>query len=88
MHLKRLQAQIQEQNAFLSAPPRFRISPREALFGRSEEGNRVAKAALAPYPPGLPVIWPGEEIRPQDQAYLEKLQSEGVHVRGLEEALL
>lgn len=88
LHLSRLQAQIQEQDAFLSAPPRFRISPREALFGRSGEGNRVAKAALAPYPPGLPVIWPGEEIRPQDQAYLEKLQSEGVHVRGLEEALL
>ena len=44
------------------------LSPREALFARTErlplEGcaGRVSAVQLAPYPPGVPVVAPGERI--------------------------
>lgn len=87
-HLALLQARTRERDRFLSAPAAFLTSPRQALLGRIEGQRPVLRAALAPYPPGLPLLWPGEEMTPDHRAYLDNLQSQGIHVRGLEEALL
>lgn len=87
--LEDLKREAEDLDAFLSEGPRFHMSPREALFGGKKEGGPLlARAALAPYPPGLPLIWPGEEIRPGDLAYLEKLKGQGIHVRGMGQATL
>lgn len=65
----------------LPAPPEPEtvLSPREALFARREalvlraaEG-RVAAEAVAPYPPGTPVIAPGERVTKKALAYLEQI---------------
>ena len=56
--------------------PRQRLRPREALFAPAEELpleralGRVAARPVTPYPPGIPVIAPGEEISEKEIAYL------------------
>ena len=59
-------------------PERVR-SPRDALFAPSEprplrdcEGE-IAACQIAPYPPGVPVVAPGERISKKELAYLEKI---------------
>ena len=54
-------------------------SPREALFASTEtlpleacEG-RIAAALLAPYPPGVPVVAPGERIGKKELSYLARI---------------
>lgn len=56
--------------------PRRVTSPRAALFARSRvqpltscEGE-IAAGQIAPYPPGVPVIAPGEQITKKELAYL------------------
>ena len=59
--------------------PRRVLPPRQALFAESRverlarcEGA-VAACQIAPYPPGVPVVAPGEEIGKKELAYLEKI---------------
>lgn len=54
-------------------------TPREALFAPTEtlpleacEG-RIAAASLAPYPPGVPVVAPGERIGKKELSYLARI---------------
>lgn len=65
----------------LPAPPlpERAVSPRKALFapGQSRplkdcEGETAA-CQIAPYPPGVPVVAPGERISKKELAYLEKI---------------
>ena len=63
----------------LPPAPRIVLPPRQALFARSEtlpldrcEG-RIAAEQLAPYPPGVPVVAPGEVITGEHLAYLHKI---------------
>lgn len=58
--------------ADLFAPPTGKpMSPREAFFGPfahvplAQAAGRVAAEAVSPYPPGVPLVWPGEEITTQ-----------------------
>ncbi len=59
-------------------PPLIRQSLRSALFGarktmplRSAAGQ-ISAQILAPYPPGIPIVAPGEEITEKHIAYLQK----------------
>ena len=55
------------------------LGPREALFARRERMplraavGRVAAESVAPYPPGIPVIAPGERVTKKSLAYLEQI---------------
>ena len=55
------------------------LSPREALFARTERlsledcAGRVSAVQLAPYPPGVPVVAPGERITEKELAYLREI---------------
>lgn len=59
--------------------PEEALSPREALFARRERlplreaEGRTAAEIVAPYPPGTPVIAPGEMVTKKALAYLEKI---------------
>ena len=59
--------------------PRRVLSPRQALFAPGEtlplEGceGRVAACSLAPYPPGVPVVAPGEVIGKKELSYFRKI---------------
>ena len=55
------------------------ISLRQALFAPSRvrppkdcEGE-IAACQIAPYPPGVPVVAPGERISKKELAYLQKI---------------
>ncbi|MGE4275920.1 MAG: amino acid decarboxylase, partial [Lawsonibacter sp.] len=59
--------------------PKRVLSPREALFSSSVtlplsacEG-RISACQLAPYPPGVPVVAPGEVISKKELSYFKKI---------------
>ena len=55
------------------------LSPRQALFAPREtvelerSAGRIAASQIAPYPPGVPVIAPGERIEKKHLAYLAEI---------------
>ncbi len=60
-------------------PPRAVLTPRQALFAPREQAaltdsaGRVSAGQIAPYPPGVPVIAPGELIEKKHLAYLTEI---------------
>ena len=59
--------------------PRAVISQRQALFAKTESlpledcEGRVAACQLAPYPPGIPVVAPGELISKKELSYFKQI---------------
>lgn len=70
------------------------LSPRDATFARSvarplaECGGEVSAEMVTPYPPGIPVLGPGEEISPEIVAYLQEASAVGLKVHGPEDRTL
>lgn len=70
----------QTKSEILDLPPKpeIRCSIRAARFGRQETiplksaSGRIAADIIAPYPPGIPILAPGEEISQKHIAYLQK----------------
>lgn len=60
-------------------PPEAALTPRQALFAPREtvpladSAGRVCACQIAPYPPGVPVIAPGERIEKKHLAYLREI---------------
>ncbi len=67
---------------------RLTCSPREAFFGPSETISlsacvgRVSAEMVVPYPPGIPVLGPGEEISAETAAFLKDVAEHGGYVHG------
>jgi arginine decarboxylase len=81
----------------LASWPRFTrqvMSPRDAFFARSEAipvehtAGRVSAEMVAPYPPGIPVVAPGEEVSDEIAAYLGEASARQMHVHGPEDLTL
>jgi len=69
--------------------PEKLLRPREAWFGDririplADSGGRIAADIVAVYPPGIPLVCPGEKI-PEDLAErIRCLQAGGAHLQGL-----
>jgi arginine decarboxylase len=68
--------------------PEVVISPREAYLGEkqpvplAEAAGRIAAELVAPYPPGIPVVAPGERLTPDVLAYLRHAVAAGHHLQG------
>ena len=64
----------------------FVCSPKDAYFGKTEETDvkdsvgRTAARSVIPYPPGVPILFPGEQITEQTANYLIKRNTEKVKV--------
>ena len=85
--LHRLEEALQRHRNLLGTPPTLPPPPmpkpvrslREALFAPVERLplenclGRVAAGQLAPYPPGVPVVAPGEVIGEKELAYLREI---------------
>ena len=69
-------------------PPRA-LDPRDAAFAPalevplSQAEGRIAAVAVAPYPPGVPLLTPGELIRKADIRYIEAILEQGGRVHGI-----
>ncbi|MCX6363948.1 MAG: aminotransferase class V-fold PLP-dependent enzyme [Actinobacteria bacterium] len=70
------------------------LSPREAFFAPSmslplaECAARVSAEMVTPYPPGIPVLGPGEAISDEIIAYLQEGAKAGLKVHGPEDRTL
>ncbi|MFN6568731.1 aminotransferase class I/II-fold pyridoxal phosphate-dependent enzyme [Dendronalium sp. ChiSLP03b] len=65
-----------------------RLSPREAFFAVSETlaleytSDRICAEIVCPYPPGIPVLMPGEVITKAALEYLRQIQAMGGFIGG------
>ena len=70
------------------APGRQSLTPREAHFARTRSvplagaAGEVAAEPVIPYPPGVPVLLPGEVVSAEKVAYLRLAVGHGVHIQG------
>jgi arginine decarboxylase len=66
----------------------IQISPREAFFAPIETlpieqtGDRISAELVCPYPPGIPVLMPGEVITLEAIDYLQQIQAKGGLISG------
>ncbi len=72
----------------LPEPPPVKISPRTAFFAPRETVtleqavHRISSESVCPYPPGIPVLLPGEAIAPGALAYLHQIRQLGSQITG------
>jgi len=77
----------------LQTPPMGRqvLVPRDAFFARkarvpiAESIGKISGESVVPYPPGIPVLVPGEEITPEIVEYLTSVRRTGVEIHGCED---
>ncbi len=72
----------------LPAIPPMRMLPRDAFLAPTQavrfkqSAGKICAETIAPYPPGIPVLSPGEEITPEIIAYLQLEMKAGVRMQG------
>ena len=70
--------------------PEQKMTPRQAYFAESENVEwkyalgRVSAQLIAPYPPGIPVVYPGEIINSKVWNYVEQLRKDNRNIHGFE----
>lgn len=70
------------------ALPEQVMTPRRAYFAKSkmiswkEAVGKISGQMIAPYPPGIPVIYPGERITTEVWEYIERFRADGRHLHG------
>ncbi|MBO3463604.1 aminotransferase class I/II-fold pyridoxal phosphate-dependent enzyme, partial [Aetokthonos hydrillicola] len=70
------------------------ISPREAFFAETETlelqsaSDRICAEIVCPYPPGIPVLMPGEVINKVTLEYLQYIQNSGAFISGCADSSL
>lgn len=74
--------------------PEMRLSPRDAYFSPSvriplsEAPGRASAELLCPYPPGVPVLFPGEVVTDAAMQLLRRTLAQGGCVTGASDATL
>jgi len=64
------------------------MSPREAFFSPSraiplaQASGEISTELVIPYPPGIPVLAPGEVITDEKVAYLDEGIAHGMYISG------
>jgi lysine decarboxylase len=70
------------------------LSPRETVFSPTEtvtlekSVNCISAELICPYPPGIPVLMPGEVITSQSLAYLQQVLRLGARITGCSDTTL
>ncbi len=65
------------------------LTPRQAYFSRSmrvplaRARGEICAEPLVPYPPGVPLLWPGQRIEHEDISYLQDLVAAGGNCIGI-----
>ncbi|MGL5035358.1 MAG: hypothetical protein ACRC6M_16345, partial [Microcystaceae cyanobacterium] len=69
-------------------PPETVLTPRQAFFSATETVNQaqalnqISAELICPYPPGIPVLIPGERITKAAIAYVEQIKTLGAMISG------
>ncbi|HEY3424997.1 MAG TPA: arginine decarboxylase, partial [Negativicutes bacterium] len=81
-------------NVRYPATPEGVISPRQALFGNTcmvpfkQSAGMICAEIVTFYPPGIPLLCPGERISENIIDYCTRLQNAGMHISGPEDYTL
>ncbi|MEM8828796.1 MAG: aminotransferase class I/II-fold pyridoxal phosphate-dependent enzyme [Cyanobacteria bacterium P01_G01_bin.19] len=84
----------QSPNPTIPQSPNPRISPRQAYFASTEtvtlkeSCDRLCGELICPYPPGIPVLMPGEIITHKAIAYLQQIVVAGGTITGCKDPAL
>ncbi len=79
---------VYQEPVMPSPEPQVVLNPREAYFAKSIEVKladglgKVAAEMVAPYPPGIPCLLPGELISPEIYEYLLYLKKQSISLHG------
>lgn len=79
---------IRPRNQYKISSSKISLSPREAFFAERETlplkqaYGRICAETICPYPPGIPILLPGEIITQQAGEYLQQIQSLGGFITG------
>lgn len=74
--------------------PKLIMSPRDAFYSEKERINfddslgRISTEIISPYPPGIPILAPGEEITSETIEYLKIMKNYGAVMSGPEDKTL
>ena len=83
-----LEQRIKRKSYTLPIPPPMRMLPRAAFLADTEfvafkdSAGRICAETISPYPPGIPVISPGEEITNELIDYIRLEIRAGVRIQG------
>ncbi|MGB7416757.1 MAG: aminotransferase class I/II-fold pyridoxal phosphate-dependent enzyme [Thermosynechococcaceae cyanobacterium] len=94
--LRQIALEAQEQPRQATTTPTWhreaiivpQLSPRAASFAAQETiaweqaTDRISAELICPYPPGIPVLYPGGKITAADLDYLRQIQAVGGHITG------
>lgn len=71
--------------------PQVRVLPREAFYSKTKmvelqaADGEISAEAITAYPPGIPLVCPGEVITSELIAYVQALKQEGAELQGTED---
>jgi lysine decarboxylase len=74
--------------------PKMKLTPRQSLYMEkstvdfTDSFGKISGEYLIPYPPGIPVLCPGEEITTEVIEYMKLLKKSGIQIIGLEDTTL
>ncbi|HZV78982.1 MAG TPA: aminotransferase class I/II-fold pyridoxal phosphate-dependent enzyme [Candidatus Binatus sp.] len=83
-----LDERIKKKSYQLPAIPELVVTPREAFLSEHVEvpfrssAGRVCAEVVTPYPPGIPIVCPGERLTKEIIDYLRLELKAGVHIQG------
>ncbi len=83
-----LEQRLSHGNYRLPKIPPMRMLPRDAYLAQTEfvpfkeSAGRICAETISPYPPGIPVIAPGEELTQEIVDYLRLEMRAGVRIQG------
>ena len=79
---------LHQVNFALPSLPRQRLTPRQAFFARrqvipfAQAAGQISAEQISFYPPGIPVLVPGEEITQEIIEYCQQMLALGIAVSG------
>ncbi|QEK10908.1 aminotransferase class I/II-fold pyridoxal phosphate-dependent enzyme [Crassaminicella thermophila] len=71
--------------------PKMKITPRDAAFRKKtainfeESIGKISGEYIIPYPPGIPILCPGEEITDEIIIYIKSLKERGINIIGMDD---
>lgn len=85
-----------EWRFWLTARPASAISPGDALLGTRQTrqvplmqaAGLISARSILPYPPGIPIIWPGEYLCTDRVDFLRRLMENNISITGVDEQSL
>jgi arginine/lysine/ornithine decarboxylase len=85
-----------EWRQMLQSIPEAAASAAEALLGKSRRcqvpldaaAGRISVSPILPYPPGIPLVWPGERLDQRRVDFLRRLLENNINISGINQGCL